>query len=102
MSEEEKKAIEKLRWYFEGSQGLDITNNVNIVLDLAEKQDKEIETYKKIAETLVDFIMSCYESRMYLGIITGLEEKITFEDVLDWAKEEVLKKEGGKENGTKI
>ena len=58
-----------------------------------EELSLELKTYKKIAETLVDFIMSCYESRMCLGIITGLEEKITFEDALDWARNEVLKDE---------
>ena len=48
MSEEEKKAIEKIKWYFEKSPTLDITKNVNIVLNLIEKQQKEIEKSYKV------------------------------------------------------
>lgn len=43
MSEEELKAVEKLKWYFKDSPTLDVTKNVNIVLNLIEKQQKEIE-----------------------------------------------------------
>ena len=43
LSDEEKQAIEKLDWYFEDSTGLDIAKQTRIILNLIEKQSKEIE-----------------------------------------------------------
>ena len=54
---------------------------------------KELETYKKIAEKLADYIMDIYESRINLEIITGLGGELTFKDVIDWARKEVEKDE---------
>ena len=48
MNEEEKKAIESLKWYFEDSKSLDIAKQTDIVLNLIEKQQKEIENLKEL------------------------------------------------------
>ena len=50
LSDEEKKAVEKLNWYFKDSQGLDIAKQTKIVLNLIEKQSKEIEHQKEKRE----------------------------------------------------
>lgn len=47
MSEEEKKAIEELKWYFRDIKSLDIAVQTRIVLNLIEKQQKEIRKLKK-------------------------------------------------------
>lgn len=47
MNEEEIKAIEKLKWYFEENNSLDIAKQTYIVLNLIEKQKAEIETLKR-------------------------------------------------------
>ena len=46
MSDEEKEAIEILKLYFGDNPTLNITKYVNIVLNLIEKQSKEIEELK--------------------------------------------------------
>ena len=48
MSEEEKKAIDKIKWYFKDSKSLDIAKQTYIVLNLIEKQNKELEQYKQL------------------------------------------------------
>ena len=60
MSEEEKKAIEKIKWYFEESPTLDITKNVNIVLNLIEKQDKMIDY---MAGRITELIEKVYDGK---------------------------------------
>lgn len=47
MSDEEKEAIEILKLYFGDNPTLNITKYVNIVLNLIEKQSKEIEELKQ-------------------------------------------------------
>lgn len=47
MSNEEKEALEILKLYFGEEPTLNITKYVNIVLNLIEKQQKEIEELKE-------------------------------------------------------
>ncbi len=53
MSDEEKKAVEKLKYYFNDSQGLDIAKQTYIILNLIEKQSKEIEKLKEKCKELI-------------------------------------------------
>jgi len=55
LSDEEKEALEILELYFGENSALNITKYVNIVLNLIEKQSKEIEELKtknKILEAI--------------------------------------------------
>ena len=57
---------------------------------------KELETYKKIAEKLAEIVISNHQTLEY----HHLDEDYKFyrsdkEDVIDWAKSEVLKNENG-------
>lgn len=54
MTKEEKKAIEKLKWYFKNSKSLDIAKQTYTVLNLIQKQQVEIEKKDKIIEELED------------------------------------------------
>jgi hypothetical protein len=54
MSDEEKEAIEILKLYFGDNPTLNITKYVNIVLNLIEKQSKEIEELKVNNKKLQD------------------------------------------------
>ena len=47
LSDEEKEALEILKLYFGEEPTLNITKYVNIVLNLIEKQQKEIEELKE-------------------------------------------------------
>lgn len=51
LSEEEKKAIEKLKWYFKDSNHLDIAKQTRIVLNLIEKQQEQLQEKDKEIES---------------------------------------------------
>ena len=81
MSDEEKKAIENLKgtyWYV-GEEGLE--ENIKIVLNLIEKQSKEIEELKEESkEYQIGFAQGCYEKDL------DWEDKIKakIEEVEQW------------------
>ena len=80
MSDEEKKAIEKLKWYFEESTGLDIEKQTRTVLNLIEKQQKEIEELKeKNKKYTIHFTDKQYSDAIKLAqsvAISMFEDKI--------------------------
>ena len=94
MSEEEEKAIGQVRLLLAGDISLYIedddggtayngivnklyNDDLETVLNLINKQQKELETYKKIAEMFGKSLIS----------ISG--EKTSLEELIDWARKEV-------------
>jgi hypothetical protein len=60
LSDEEKKAIEVLNHFNPVDCGREDTQAIDVVLDLIEKQSKEIEEYKKQLE----YYKNAYENRV--------------------------------------
>ena len=79
LSDEEREALEILELYFGENSALNITKYVNIVLNLIEKQSKEIEELKAISE---------YREKIIKGLglktlpktITGFKELVEKND----------------------
>ncbi len=75
LSDEERKAIENLKgtyWYV-GEEGLE--ENIKIILNLIEKQQKEIEELKEKADANLAYYDQIYQNGIYTGQ-RAVEDKI--------------------------
>lgn len=117
MSEEEKKAIEWLKIEIDDyNRVMKIVEDVDLLddyaeelkicetlLNLIERKDKELETYKKVAKKLADTILEidAEEEEVYEKICKNLpslrcdeiEEGRCDKCIIEWARKEVDKSE---------
>ena len=99
MSEEEKKAIEELKEFIKDNE----VQNISIftakkVLKLIENKDKELETYKKIAEILAQKLVDlewridiCDYVSVEICESYGSDISNCKQCIIDWARNEVEK-----------
>ena len=96
MSEEEKKAIKNIEDILNQEDLVSITlygvsiNNIRTILNLTEKQDKEIEIKDKMIDLMAKAINN-YDTQLVISKYKSKEDVI--QKFKEWAEE------GGKENG---
>lgn len=100
MSDEEKKAIEMLRNYDNEDNLHKIHQSINVVLNLIEKQQKEIEELKEEREYLNCIIESDKDNyinkdkiKAKIEFIKSLKEKFYYEENVISILQSLLEKE---------
>lgn len=73
MSEEEKKAVEELRMFNPSDVGIRDSKNIDILLNLIKRQQKEIEELKKYTNKLVNCHLR-YEELTGIDLLLGGDE----------------------------
>ena len=85
-----KRLKEDVEYVKNRTMALCFREDVEIILSEVEKKDKELETYKKIAEKLATELRQADNGAEQLGYYGEFANKPT-QCIIDWARKEVEK-----------